>query len=118
VRKEREALPVPHTENESKDSKWQSPTPSFILERLGKIHMVKDNGSGLLRWLTKQGVVNLPNHIQSHLHPSQVTETIGVPFIALYTSKDPGNLLTSQRGKQKQVTPVCLPAPVTLASKR
>jgi hypothetical protein len=31
----------------------------------------------------------------------------------LHPSKDPGSLLTSQRGKQKQAAPLCLPVPVT-----
>jgi hypothetical protein len=36
-RKEREAFPVPYTGNGSKDSKWWSPTLSFILESWGNI---------------------------------------------------------------------------------
>jgi hypothetical protein len=37
-RKKREAFPVPHAGNGSKDSKWWSPTPSFILESWGNTH--------------------------------------------------------------------------------
>jgi hypothetical protein len=52
------------------------PTPGFILESWGEIHMVKDNGSGWL--VTKQGGVTLPNHTQSYLQPTQVREIKGV----------------------------------------
>jgi hypothetical protein len=40
--------------------------------------MVKDNGYEWLRCLTKEGGVTLPNHTQSHPHPTQITETTGV----------------------------------------
>jgi hypothetical protein len=77
-KKKRETFPVSHAGNGSKNSKSWSQTPGFMLKsRVGKggIHMVKDNGSGWLRWLTKQEEVT---HTQSHPYSTQVTETIGV----------------------------------------
>jgi hypothetical protein len=37
-RKEREIFPVSHSGNESKDSKWWSPTLSFIVESWENTH--------------------------------------------------------------------------------
>jgi hypothetical protein len=39
-------------------------------------------------------------------------------WLLLHPSRDPYSSLISQRGKQKQVAPLCLPVPTTLASKR
>jgi hypothetical protein len=62
--KEREAFPV-HAGHESKDSKWW-PHLLVVYWRAGRAQVVKDNGAGWLRWLTKQGGVTLPNYTQSH----------------------------------------------------
>jgi hypothetical protein len=45
-KREREAFPVSHMGNGSKDSKWCSPTPSFILESWGKYTWSKIMGLG------------------------------------------------------------------------
>jgi hypothetical protein len=52
--KKRETFPDPHTRNESKDSKRWYPILILKVESRG-IHVVKDNGSGWLRWLAGRG---------------------------------------------------------------
>jgi hypothetical protein len=56
------------------------PSPSLILESWGNT-LLRGNGSEWLRWMLKQGGVILQNdtlnHTQLHLHPTQITETIG-----------------------------------------
>jgi hypothetical protein len=37
-KREKEAFPVPKAGNRSKDSKWWSPVPSFILKSWGNAH--------------------------------------------------------------------------------
>jgi hypothetical protein len=56
-------------------AKTQNGGPQLLVLywRAGGIHMVKDNVSGWLRWLTERGYP-----LKSHPHPAQVTETIGV----------------------------------------
>jgi hypothetical protein len=65
---------------QEKGAKTQNGGPQLLVLywRAGGIHVVKDNESGWLRWLTKQGGATLPNHIQSHPHPTKITKTIGV----------------------------------------
>jgi hypothetical protein len=58
----------------------------------GAVHVVKDNGSGWLKWLLKQGGVITP-------HPK-------------HRSKESKSFFISQREKQKQAVPLCLPIPV------
>jgi hypothetical protein len=63
--KERKTFPALIQEMGAKDSKWWSLTLSFIVETWG-IHMVRDNRSGWLRWLLKQGGVILTKHTLNH----------------------------------------------------
>jgi hypothetical protein len=119
-KKKRETFPVSHAGNGSKNSKSWSQTPGFMLKsRVGEggIHMVKDNGSGVAEMADKTGRGHPPKSHSITPTSTQVTETIGVlynfPYITLYPSKDPCSLFTSQRGKQKQVAPLCLPVSVT-----
>jgi hypothetical protein len=53
--KEREKHFLPSCRKWEQNLKWWSPSLSFIVESWGKIHVVKDNGSGWLRWLTGRG---------------------------------------------------------------
>jgi hypothetical protein len=121
ARKEKEKHFLFSTQEIEAKTQNHGPQVLVLYWRAGELLMVRDNWSGWLIWLTKQGGVPFPNHTQSHPHPTQNTEKTGVlsnfPFIALCLSKDPGSLLTSQKGKQKQVAPLCLPVPVTLATK-
>jgi hypothetical protein len=69
--------------------------------------VIRGNGSGWLRRLLQQGgFLPHPNHRINRC-------ALEFPFITLHPSKDPCNLLTSYRGKQKQAAPPCLPVPVT-----
>jgi hypothetical protein len=78
-KREREVFPVPHAENGSKDSNGGPQLLVLYCGELGKIHMLKDNGSGWLKWHTKQGGITSPNHTQSHPLP-MLTESQQVCF--------------------------------------
>jgi hypothetical protein len=66
------------------------------------MHIVKDNGSGWLRWLLKQGGVILA--YPKHKHNRCALELLFARQDILHLAKKPRTLLISQRGKGRYNT--------------